>query len=124
MTTEIAKDAIVVAAHHEAIHVEAKAPTATADGHIEYWYCGRCGTYFADEALTRTIRQEETILAATGEETPSTPDDGPRPVSYTHLDVYKRQTIMWALTQLLPVRKTGPLIWTAIHTPIREVTPP
>lgn len=79
MTTEIAKDAIVVAAHHEAIHVEAKAPTATADGHIEYWYCARCGTYFADEALTRTIRQEETILAATGEETPSTPDDGPRP---------------------------------------------
>lgn len=29
-----------------------------------------------------------------------------------------------ALTKLLPVRKTGPLIWTAIHTPIREVTPP
>ena len=79
MTKEIAKDAIVVAAHHEAIHVEAKAPTATADGHIEYWYCACCGTYFADEALTRTIRQEETILAATGEETPSTPDDGPRP---------------------------------------------
>lgn len=29
-------------------HVPAKAPTTSADGNIEYWYCPACGRYFAD----------------------------------------------------------------------------
>ena len=52
--------------------VAAKVPTATEPGNIEYWYCGQCGLYFADEALTKEITKESTVLAATGQ-----PDDKP-----------------------------------------------
>lgn len=51
---------------HNAIKVEAKAPTATEPGNIEYWYCEQCDQYFADESLTELITQEQTVLAATG----------------------------------------------------------
>lgn len=51
---------------HNAIKVERKDPTCTENGNIEYWYCEACRKYFQDEALTKELKQEETILLATG----------------------------------------------------------
>ena len=51
---------------HNAIKVERKDPTCTENGNIEYWYCETCRKYFQDEALTKELKQEETILLATG----------------------------------------------------------
>lgn len=51
---------------HNAIKVERKDPTCTEKGNIEYWYCEACRKYFQDEALTKELKQEETILPATG----------------------------------------------------------
>ena len=51
---------------HEAEKVEAVAPTCTEAGNILYWYCSRCDSYFADEALTQEISREDTVLPATG----------------------------------------------------------
>lgn len=51
---------------HNAIKVERKDPTCTEKGNIEYWYCEACRKYFQDEALTKELKQEETILPVTG----------------------------------------------------------
>lgn len=51
---------------HKAVKTEAKAPTCTEDGNIEYWYCDACGKYFSDEALTEEIIKEKTVIKATG----------------------------------------------------------
>ena len=51
---------------HQAVKQEAKEPTATQEGNIEYWYCQGCGKYFSDAALTVEIQKEDTILPATG----------------------------------------------------------
>ena len=51
---------------HNAIKVERKDPTCTEKGNIEFWYCEACRKYFQDEALTKELKQEETILPATG----------------------------------------------------------
>lgn len=51
---------------HNAIKVERKDPTCTENGNIEYWYCEACRKYFQDEALTKELKQEETIVPATG----------------------------------------------------------
>lgn len=51
---------------HNAVKVESKDPTCTEKGNIEYWYCEACRKYFQDEALTKELKQEETILPATG----------------------------------------------------------
>lgn len=51
---------------HNAIKVERKDPTCTEKGNIEYWYCEACRKYFQDEALTKELKQEATILLATG----------------------------------------------------------
>ena len=55
-------------------HVEAKAPTATENGNIEYWYCAECEQFWADEALTQLTNSKNVIIAATGE--PSSPSTG------------------------------------------------
>ncbi len=34
---------------HEMTHYAAKQATCTEDGNVEYWYCGGCEKYFADE---------------------------------------------------------------------------
>ena len=52
--------------NHNAVKVERKDPTCTEDGNIEYWYCGACGKYFRDEALTQEIKKEKTIIKAKG----------------------------------------------------------
>ena len=51
---------------HNAVKVEERDPTCTEKGNIEYWYCEACRKYFQDEALTKELKQEETILPATG----------------------------------------------------------
>ena len=43
-------------------HVPAKAPTTSADGNIEYWYCPACGRYFADANGDYEITQAETVI--------------------------------------------------------------
>lgn len=47
---------------HHARKVEASAPTTTAEGNREYWYCDGCGGYFADEACTVPLSREEVVL--------------------------------------------------------------
>ena len=48
-------------------HVEAAAPTCTADGNKEYWYCENCRSYFFDkDGKTDPVQKEDTILKATG----------------------------------------------------------
>ena len=39
-------------ASHNVIHVEAKAPTCTAGGNIEYWYCDACGAAWLNAECT------------------------------------------------------------------------
>ena len=64
---------------HKAEKVEAKAPTSTETGNIEYWYCAECDTYFKDEALKVIISKEQTVIAPTGEANPkpSKPEEKP-----------------------------------------------
>ena len=52
---------------HELQHFEAKEPTCTDEGNIEYWYCAGCGKYFSDETAGKEIAKEKTVLVATGE---------------------------------------------------------
>ena len=52
-------------------HVEAKVPTATENGNIEYWFCAECEQYWQDEALTQLTNVKNVVIAATGE----TPDE-------------------------------------------------
>ncbi|MDO4344894.1 MAG: LPXTG cell wall anchor domain-containing protein [Eubacteriales bacterium] len=47
---------------HSANLVEAKEPTAEAPGNIAYYQCSRCGLLFADEACTKEITQQDTVL--------------------------------------------------------------
>ena len=49
-------------------HVEAKAPTATEKGNIEYWYCPDCEQFWQDEALTQLTNSKRVILPELGEE--------------------------------------------------------
>ena len=48
-------------------HVDAKAPTATEDGNIEYWFCPDCEQFWQDEALTQLTNAKRVIIPATGE---------------------------------------------------------
>ena len=59
---------------HTPVKTEAKKPTATEPGNIEYWYCPICKKYYKDAALTQETSLEGTVLPATGEE-PSGPSD-------------------------------------------------
>ena len=63
---------------HAAEKTEAKAATCTEAGNIAYWYCEDCGKYFSDEALTKEISKEDTIIPATGT-TSSKPEDTSKP---------------------------------------------
>ena len=56
-------------------HVEYKAPTATENGNVEYWFCAECEQVWTDEALTQLSNLKNVIIPATGEvEEPDTPD--------------------------------------------------
>ena len=53
---------IVPAAHAEATHVEAKAPTCFENGNIEYWYCEACGQAWLDAECTLNTNLRAVIL--------------------------------------------------------------
>ena len=57
-------------------HVEAKAPTATENGNVEYWFCGECEQVWVDEALTQLSNLKNVIVPATGEVEPDSPVTG------------------------------------------------
>ena len=66
-TTEIgASDTTIAAKGHHAIRVEAKKPTKTESGNLEYWYCDACKSYFKDAELTQPTTLEAMTLPATG----------------------------------------------------------
>ncbi len=48
----------------EMIHVEAKDPTCTEDGNVEYWYCESCGDLYLDEEGTLPTTLEEVTVPA------------------------------------------------------------
>ena len=48
---------------HDLTYVPAKAPTTSADGNIEYWYCPICGKYFSDANGDHEITEADTVLA-------------------------------------------------------------
>ena len=61
----------VTAPHfHTMVHYEAKEPTETEDGNIEYWMCTGCGKYFLDEEGTIATTHDEVIRPKTGGEEP------------------------------------------------------
>lgn len=80
---------------HNAVKVERKDPTCTENGNIEYWYCEACRKYFHDEALTKELKQEETIIKAKGhnavkteEKLATCTEDGN--IEYWYCDVCKK----------------------------------
>ena len=52
-------------AAHSVIHVEAKAPTCTENGNIEYWYCEYCGSAWLDAECTMVTNLQSVKLGAT-----------------------------------------------------------
>ena len=51
---------------HTFTHVAGVAPTCTADGNIEYWYCPGCGRYFSDGQGANEISQNDIRISALG----------------------------------------------------------
>lgn len=52
--------------HVNLVKVEAKDPTCTEAGNIEYWYCDACDKYYRDAAATNEIARADTVLPAKG----------------------------------------------------------
>ena len=51
-------------AHDELTHVDAKEPTCTEEGNIEYWYCEACGMAWLDAEGTLNTNLQAVKLAA------------------------------------------------------------
>ncbi len=43
--------------HTDLKHIDAKAATKTAEGNIEYWYCGGCDKYYSDKDGINEIKK-------------------------------------------------------------------
>ena len=54
--------------HTDLKNVLAKEATELEDGNIEYWYCGYCGKYYADQACSEEITLADTVLKFVSEE--------------------------------------------------------
>ena len=52
-------------ATHTIVHVDAKAPTCTENGNVEYWYCSDCGYAWLDDACTTQANQMSVRIGAT-----------------------------------------------------------
>ena len=52
-------------ASHTPVHVEAKAPTCTENGNVEYWYCSVCGSAWLDVDYTIQTNLKAVVLGAT-----------------------------------------------------------
>ena len=55
---------VILPIAHNVIHVEAKAPTCTENGNIEYWYCADCGQAWLDELCHLNTNLKAVILGA------------------------------------------------------------
>lgn len=91
----VAGGAEVVTAHvHKAVKVEAKEAEIGKTGNIAYWYCEACGKYFSDEALTKEITKEATIIPAkeapSDQQTEKTPATGDMTM-----------TVLWSAVMIL-----------------------
>ena len=53
---------------HATKAVEAKEPTHAEDGNIAHYLCGTCGKFFAEEAGTTELTEEQVIIPALGHE--------------------------------------------------------
>ncbi|MBO5129082.1 MAG: hypothetical protein J6B95_01890, partial [Oscillospiraceae bacterium] len=62
------KNVIIPEVGCEIIHVEAKDPTCSANGNIEYWYCESCEQVWQNEELTQLTNFKRVIIAALGHE--------------------------------------------------------
>ena len=51
--------------HINLVKVEAKEPTATETGNIEYWYCDACGKHYEDAEASQEIDHYDTIVPFT-----------------------------------------------------------
>ena len=49
--------------HTDLNHIDAKAATKTAEGNIEYWYCGGCDKYYSDKDGINEIKKADTVTA-------------------------------------------------------------
>ena len=49
--------------HTDLKHIDAKAATKTAEGNIEYWYCGGCDKYHSDKDGINEIKKADTVTA-------------------------------------------------------------
>ena len=49
--------------HTDLKHIDAKAATKTAEGNIEYWYCGGCDKYYSDKDGINEIKKAGTVTA-------------------------------------------------------------
>lgn len=57
--------------HTDLKHIDAKAATKTAEGNIEYWYCGGCDKYYADKDGINEIKKADTVTAKLSGDTKS-----------------------------------------------------
>ena len=51
---------------HNLMHTEAKDAGCTETGNTEYWFCDKCGKYYADSDATTEIQKDSYITAALG----------------------------------------------------------
>ena len=63
---EVTSNAATLTVKHNLVKVEAKDPTCTEPGNIEYWYCEGCGNYFSDAEGKSEINLAQTVINATG----------------------------------------------------------
>ena len=49
--------------HTDLKHIDAKAATKTAEGNIEYWYCGGCDKYYSNKDGINEIKKADTVTA-------------------------------------------------------------
>ena len=63
-TNQITGSVVIPATHHaNKEHVDYKAPTADAEGNIEYWHCPDCHKNFKDEGCTKEVTDADIKLA-------------------------------------------------------------
>ena len=48
---------------HKLVLVKAEGATAAKEGNIKYYYCENCGKYYSDEAGTKEITKEDTVVS-------------------------------------------------------------
>lgn len=105
---------------HELTHEEAKAATCTAAGNVENYYCKLCDRYFADEACTVELSEEERVLAAQGHKPQDPKEENRKEPTCTEdgsVDIVSRCSICGEIVssqhQILPATGHAWRAWTA-----------